>query len=331
MDTTVNARAATAVDPIGPRVNFKIMADWGNANFHAIAGWIAAHLRWQSAPGSEFWIKTGTGYGDNINALVSREVDLVITTPYDVAPEWARAGTHFFAGQEPAPNIRALGWLPQNDRLVFAIRADTGITSFKDLRERKFPLKLASGFRTKDNLMMWVIDRVLEEHGIEVEAWGGQWVEHDFPRICVPFVTKGLANAVINEAIVVPQWRELVDKVPMNFLQFERQALDALATKYGLRPGVLPKGYLKVPQDVACIDWSNWAILVRDDMDEQLAYRLTSIMVEQRAELEGRYSHVPSEIAAMTYPIRPDLMWKGTGAPLHPGAERYYRERGHMQ
>jgi hypothetical protein len=248
------------------RVDVKIMADWGNANFHAIAGWILAHLRWQSAPGSDFWIKTGTGYGDNIQALVSGEVDLSITTPYDVTPEWAVAGTNFFADGKPAPFIRSLGWLPQNDRLVFAIREDTGITSFQDLRDRKFPLKLASGFRTRDNLMMWAIDRVLEEHGVEVEAWGGEWVEHDFPRICVPFVTNGEANAVVNEAIVVPQWRELVEKVPMRFLSYEPQALEALASKYGLRPATLPKGYLGVPEDVPCLDWSNWAILVREDM-----------------------------------------------------------------
>jgi TRAP-type uncharacterized transport system substrate-binding protein len=24
-------------------------------------------------------------------------------------------------------------------------------------------------------------------------------------------------------------------------------------------------------------------------------------------------------------------MWKGLGAPLHPGAERYYREHGYMK
>ncbi|MBL3960989.1 hypothetical protein H3O04_00540 [Burkholderia sp. KCJ3K979] len=315
----------------GPKVDFKAMADWGNANFHAIAGWILAHLRWQSEPGSTFWIKTGTGYGDNIRALLSGEVDLTITTPYNLTPEWAIAGSHYFADDGPAPVIRSLGWLPQNDRLVFAIREDTGITSFQDLRDRKFPLKLASGFRTPDNLMMWVIDRVLEEHGIEVEAWGGEWVEHDFPRICIPFVTKGQANAVINEAIVVPQWRELVEKVPMRFLSYEAPALEALTQKYGLRPGILPKGYLRASEDVSCLDWSNWAILVREDMDEELAYLVTSIMVEQRAELEARYRHQPSDIAAMTYPIDPYVMWQGVGAPLHPGAERYYREHGYME
>ena len=116
----------------------------------------------------------------------------------------------------------------------------------------------------------------------------------------------------------------------MRFLPFEPQALENLASKYGLRPGVLSKGYLRVPEDVPCLDFSNWAILVREEMDEALAYRLTGIMIEQKAELEGRYRHVPAEIAAMTYPIDPYEMWKGVGAPLHPGAERYYREHGYM-
>lgn len=48
---------------------------------------------------------------------------------------------------------------------------------------------------------------------------------------------------------------------------------------------------------------------------------LQSIMVEQRAELEERYNHLPAEIAPMTYPIDPYTTWKGVGAPLHPGAK----------
>lgn len=43
-----------SIASVGPRVNFKIVADWGNANFHEIAGWILAHLRWQSAPASSW-------------------------------------------------------------------------------------------------------------------------------------------------------------------------------------------------------------------------------------------------------------------------------------
>src|SRR5690606_23666441 len=112
------------------------------ANFHLIVGWIAANMRWRSAPRSKFTIKTGTGYRDNVIALATGEADIAIATPYNVTPEWARAGKHAFA--EAYPYLRTLGYIPQDDRLVFAVREDTGITSFADIRERKFPLKLAT-------------------------------------------------------------------------------------------------------------------------------------------------------------------------------------------
>jgi uncharacterized protein len=72
-------------------------------------------------------------------------------------------------------------------------------------------------------------------------------------------------------------------------------------------------------------------VIVRDDMSEDVAYRIASVMVEERAELEARYRHLPPERSPMTYPIDPYKMWQGIGAPLHPGAERYYREHGYMK
>ena len=317
----------------GPRVDLKIVGDWGNANFHQVCGWIAANLRWRSAPGSSFWIRTGTAYRDNVDAIAKGEVDLGITTPFDVTLEWARAGKHFFAGTA-YPHLRTLGYLPQDDRLVLAVRADTGISSFEDIRSRKYPLKIATTCHDPDNLMTWVIDLILRQHGIDPEdivRWGGAWLEHDHPRKCLPQAIRGEANAVFNEGIMVPQWYELVEKVPMRFIPMERSVLDTLAKDYGLRPAVLPKGRLKADRDIACLDWSNWVVTVREDMDEELAYRITSVMVEERAEIESRYRHLPVERSPMTYPIDPATMWKGVGAPLHPGAERYYREHGYMK
>jgi TRAP transporter TAXI family solute receptor len=307
---------------LGPRLDLKIVGDWGNANFHTIVGWIAANVRWRSAPGSTFWIKTGTGYRDNIEAVAKGEVDLGITTPLDVTLEFF-AGTAF-------PKLRTLGYFPQDDRLVLAVRADTGITSFKDIRDKKYPLKIATTCHDPDNMMTWVVDMILRHHGIEpsdIEKWGGAWLEHDHPRKCLPQAIRGEANAVFNEGIMVPQWYELIEKVPMRFIPFEQQALDKMK-QIGLRPAVLPKGKLKADRDIPCLDWSHWAVIVRDDMSADVAYRIASVMVEER---EARFRHLPPERSPMTYPVDPYKMWQGIGAPLHPGAERYYREHGYMK
>ncbi|OFW17926.1 MAG: hypothetical protein A3H27_08635 [Acidobacteria bacterium RIFCSPLOWO2_02_FULL_59_13] len=92
----------------------------------------------------------------------------------------------------------------------------------------------------------------------------------------------------------------------------------------------IKKGRLQADRDIPCLDWSHWAIIVREDMPEELAHTITAVMVEERSELEARYRHLPRERSPMTYPMDPYTMWKGIGAPLHPGAERYYREKGYM-
>ena len=318
---------------LGPRLDITLVGDWGNANFHMIVGWLAAHLRWRSAPRSKFTLRTGTGYRDNIDLVGLGEADLAITTPRHIGTSWPRAGLHFYSGRA-YPYLMTLGFLPQDDRLTLAVRADTGITSFADIRERRYPLKLATPFRDENNLTSYAIDLVLKYHGIDPEdlkRWGGGFIEHDHPRLSIPRAISGEANAVFNEAIMVPQWYELVDKVPMRFIPMEEDVLARLRADYGLVPAVLPKGRLKADRDIACLDWSHWTTVVRDDMPEELAYLITSIMVEERGEMERRFNHLPVERSPMTYPIDPYTMWQGIGAPLHPGAARYYREHGYMK
>ena len=315
-----------------PKLDLKVVGDWGNANFHLIAGLITAHMRWRSEPGSSFWIKTGTGSRDNIEAVMSGEVDVAITTPRPVMLEWARAGTHFFAGT-PYPGLRALGCYPHDDRLVFAVREDLGISSFDDIQRRKPSLRIATTSHDRDNMLTWMIDIILSEHGIapaDFVSWGGRWLEHDHPRKCLPQVINGAADAVFHEGIMVPQWHELVETIPMRFIDMDASVLAKLKQEYGVRPSTLAKGRLKAERDVACLDWSGWLIVVNETMSDDLAYRITSVLVEERSELEARYRSLPIHRSPLTYPIDPQRMWQDTGAPLHPGAERYYREHGYM-
>src|SRR6185436_15695444 len=125
------------------------------------------------------------------------EVDLGITTPLDVPLTWAREGKHMFAGRA-YPFLRTLGYYPQDARLILAVREDTGLTSFADIRERKYPLRVASSARDEDNFQTYVIDRVLEAHGIapgDFEKWGGQWLGSERPQTCLAYAVRGEADA----------------------------------------------------------------------------------------------------------------------------------------
>jgi TRAP-type uncharacterized transport system substrate-binding protein len=175
-------KTATFEDKMLNGKGLTIIGDWGNANWTPLAGWLAANLRFRidgkGAPGSQFVILTGSGYRDNVDAVANGTADIAITTPADVTLEMAVAGRDFFAGT-PYPHLRTLGYIPQDDRLVFAVRADAGVESFADIRRLSPALSIATGSRGEHNLMTYVIMEVLRSHGIDpadIEAWGGTLV-----------------------------------------------------------------------------------------------------------------------------------------------------------
>ncbi len=319
--------------PLGPRVDLTMVGDWGTANFHTILGWISAHMRWRSAPLSKFTIRTGSAYRDGVEQVGRGDADLTITTPAHLGVRWARDGEHFY-GCRGFPNLRTLGALPQDDRLTLAVDTATGITSFSDLRERRYPLRLACPNRDYDSLVSYAVDRILSAHGIEPDdiiKWGGSFLEHENPRACINQAIRGEADAVFNEAIMVSNWRELVTKRSMRFLPIEPEAMQLLTDTYGMKPAQIEANRLENPEAVDCLDWSNWAIVVRDDMPEDLAYRITAVMVEERGEFEARFHHMPVHQSPLTYPIDPVAMCTTADIDLHPGAERYYREHGWLR
>jgi uncharacterized protein len=64
------------------------------------------------------------------------------------------------------------------------------------------------------------------------------------------------------------------------------------------------------------------AIFGRDDMPDDFAYAVAKAMDEQRGLLQ--WSDLPFSYNRYT-------VWKAFDVPLHPGAARYYRERGYMK
>jgi hypothetical protein len=73
---------------------------------------------------------------------------------------------------------------------------------------------------------------------------------------------------------------------------------------------------------VAVVGVSN-LLVVHQEMSEQLAYDITRMLFEHQAEL----------IAVHPEAARLSLGTASTGSPalFHPGALRYYRERGHWK
>jgi TRAP-type uncharacterized transport system substrate-binding protein len=241
----------------------------------------------------------------------------------------APAGRAFVAGR-PFPSLRALGVLPQNDRMVLAVDSRLGIRTFADLRRKKPPLRIATSHDTSDHFIGWTAGRYMEAHGIDVgtlRSWGGGYVTDTRPEQSLFRMRDRTVDAVLQEAIMTPWWRDVIatGAVP---LPAEAEALERLESDYGLRKNRLPAGFWdNLAADLPALDFSDFVIVVRDDLPEDVAHLLAWCLVETRALLENQYRHLPPERSPLTYPLSPQAMAQPP-IPLHPGAARYYRDAG---
>ncbi len=82
----------------------------------------------------------------------------------------------------------------------------------------------------------------------------------------------------------------------------------------------IPAGsYRGQPEEVRTV--GNWVVVVvHQDLDDDLVYNLTKVILENREFLKERHNYFKD--------LAPENIEGAIIAPLHPGAERYYREVG---
>ena len=137
----------------------------------------------------------------------------------------------------------------------------------------------------------------------------------------------GELDAVFDEALMTVPWKQITDSVDLTFLPVDRDVLQALDRKYGMRSGVIPQGRLRgVTSDVATIDFAGWILYCREDLPDELVYLTVGALEQQRAQIESLFQ--PGQ--GLTGPIDLATMGRNIELPLHPGAEKYYRERGYL-
>lgn len=308
-------------------LQLRFIADWGDANLHRVAGWISYEVITHTRPHTRTAIWSGVGGFDAAFAVGRGEVDIGLATP-SCYVELAHKGIGPFAN-ERIETLRGLAVIPQYDRLILGVRKSLGIRSLADIRERRFALRLALSADDGRSHFGFAAHRVLEAHGISIadlQAWGGSVFYGERPNVCLSAMLRGEVDAVLHEAIMSAGWRELVSRDEIVFLSFEPHALSVVQDRFGLPPAVLPKGYYAGQDaDVAALEFSDFLVYARADLPDDVAYLVTAAMVETRARFEGAFRHIPVERSPVTYPLEPRAMAR-TPIPLHPGAERYYRE-----
>ena len=113
--------------------------------------------------------------------------------------------------------------------------------------------------------------------------------------------------------------RELAETADVRFISIEDDILQKLMDKYGYYVrSVLPKKMFNTPEDIVTVGLGNlW--IVRDNMPEDLVYKVTKAVFEHLDEL-GKAHPQGKNVSIETA--------TSVSIPLHPGAIKYYKERG---
>ena len=219
--------------------------------------------------------------------------------------------------------------MPQRDRMVLAIAGERGITSFQALREQKPALKIATSVDDGYNLIGYTARRFMEAHGVDeatLKSWGGEYINSVRPEQSLMRMVDGEVDAVLQEAIMTPWWRDAMHTRTAAALAAEPDALAKLKAEHGWEAAEVAAGFLPgQPTALPALDFSDFVVVVRQDMADDVAHLLTWCLVETREAIERQFQHIPADRSPLTYPLDPAAMAR-TPIPLHPGAFRYYSE-----
>ena len=322
-ESTAPAKTRPEEPTIERSFTLQLKADWGTQNLHRVCGWICQELLGRAGPSTRIGIWNGVGSRDAVSAVAHGEVDIALSVPKPMMFS-AYNGRGLYSG-EAYPQLRALGVIPQRDRLVVAVRRDLGISSFAELRKQKPALALTAGADDGVSHVGWPAQEILRRSGVDLLGWGGKLLEADFPYLAFDHLLSGRANAVIHEALMLPPWQQLAPQ--LEFLNIEQEVLDGFGEDFDWPSDVVREGYLPETPELHVLDFSDFVVFTRADLPQDIAYAVAWILGETSETVLQQFGYrtlyPSSEYSPINYPFDP-IAVGSTPIPLHPGAARYF-------
>ena len=222
---------------------------------------------------------------------------------------------HGLAGLEKDESLRTLTMF-SNNIICILVKDGSPVHSIEDLKGKKL------GVGVQGSSAYTIAVAILKAHGIDIEKDVDQY------QGGISQQTEALKDGNIDAFMLTfpqggaaPGLIELDTTEKIRFIDMDMEKLkevNAESPCYTI--GQIPAGYvdsLKEPVNTLVI---GCVFMVKDTMDEELVYNITKSMFEHKDELDAihaAWKDTNEKTAAVNCPF-----------PLHPGAERYYKEAG---
>lgn len=204
----------------------------------------------------------------------------------------------------------------------FMVEKAKNVKSIDEFIQKKMPLRLCTFKKTGPPAVS--VTRLLAEYGVtdkDIASWGGK-VNYMQWRDCVSLGRDGHIDAMIGTtSLPSPNHAELASARKVELLPVPAEKVEALKKKYGYLDIIIPKGTFGglVKNDIPVFGYYGY-LVTRRQTPNDVVYDMTRLMYESAARIRKLHK-------SFQY-FKPEKMTLGIPGPIHPGAIRFYKEKG---
>lgn len=288
-----------------------ILATGGTAGTYYPFGGAMAKIWNSKIPGMNVTVQSTGASAENVRLINKKEVELALVQSDTI--DFAYHGKETF--KERLTRMNAIAVLyPEIIQIV--VRGDSKIKSFMDLKGVKIGVG-APGSGTEANFR-----QLLDIYGMKKEDVKAQYLsfaesaeQFKDKHIDAFIVTAGIPNAAIMDVSVMQNIR---------LLSLPDDKIAQITKKYPfLSPATIPANtYKNQPYEVKTVAVAA-VLIASSELKDDVVYNLTKALFENQAELAS--SHAKGKELNIHRAVT------GVSVPFHPGAIKYYKEKGAMR
>jgi TRAP transporter TAXI family solute receptor len=210
--------------------------------------------------------------------------------------------------------------------MYIQVLVDKGLPfdTLDELFEQKYPVKLCP---LKPGVGdFWAAQKIFEFYGYELEdvkKWGGSLQFVGSSEAVNLWRDRHIDMYNRQGACPTSDVYEMMVARPAKILPISGELKKSLIDAFGMSPMIVPAGtYPGIDKDVETVGMSA-VLFCRDDLSEEVVYNFTKVILENIEYLSGVYAALGK--------LDMNEAWQNLGAPLHPGAERYFKEKGYIK
>jgi TRAP transporter TAXI family solute receptor len=288
-----------------------VLATGGTAGTYYPFGGAMAKIWNSKIPGMNVTAQATGASIENIRLMNKDEVELALVQSDNI--DFAFKGQDPF--KEKLTSMKAIAVLyPEIIQVV--VRADGPVKTFADLKGMKVGVG-APGSGTEANFR-----QLMDVYGLAKDTVSAQYLsfsesaeQFKDKHIDAFFLTTGVPNSAI---------MDVANTRPIKIVGIDDAMVTKITQKYPfLAPAKIPANtYKGQPEEVKTI--AVMAVLIASpNVKEEVAYNITKALIENQPELAS--AHAKGKELSLQGAV------KGVSIPFHPGAAKYYKEKGLMK